>query len=190
VEAGRFGYERIELSESRSSLLDPALIAAEKERLDAVRYTYTPQRLWDMPFDQPCRGTISAYFGTRRAYNDGPYTSYHTGVDLRAPNGTPVRAPTRGIVVLAEPLTVRGNTILVDHGWGLLTGYWHLSSIDVQVGQEVARGDVIGKVGNTGLSTGAHLHWETLVGGVSVNGLQWLAESGFSPEIARASAGG
>jgi murein DD-endopeptidase MepM/ murein hydrolase activator NlpD len=177
VGEGRFGYERIDLPPERAVLLAPEIIAKERERLDTVRYSFSPERHWETPFERPCVGTISAYFGTHRAYNDGPYTSYHTGVDLRAPGGTPVYAPTRGTVVLAEPLTVRGNTILIDHGWGVLTGYWHLSSIDVQVGQFVEQGDMIGRVGNTGLSTGAHLHWETWIGGTSVDGLQWLEES-------------
>ncbi|MBE9507896.1 MAG: LysM peptidoglycan-binding domain-containing protein [Chloroflexi bacterium] len=177
VEAARFGYERIDLPEGRTHLLDPALIAAERERLDAIRYTFTSERRWEGAFQRPCAGTISAYFGAHRAYASGPYTSYHSGVDFRAPTGTPVYAPAAGTVVMAESLTVRGDVIFLDHGWGLLTGYWHLSAMEVQVGQQVAPGDLIGRVGNTGLSTGAHLHWETWVGGVSVDGLQWLEES-------------
>jgi len=93
-------------------------------------------------------------------------------------------------VVLAEPMTMLGNAIVIDHGWGLLTGYWHLSSIEVQVGQQVAPGDLIGRVGSTGLSTGAHLHWEMWVSGTPVDGLQWL--EGFSPwpEAGQSSIGG
>jgi len=125
---------------------------------------------------RPCVGTISSYYGTHRAYNGGPYTSYHSGVDFRAPGGTPVHASAGGIVVLADPLALWGNAVVIDHGWGVLTGYGHLSTIEVQVGQQVSQGDLIGKVGNTGLSTGAHLHWEMWVGGNSVSGLQWLEE--------------
>jgi murein DD-endopeptidase MepM/ murein hydrolase activator NlpD len=80
-------------------------------------------------------------------------------------------------VVLAEPLTLWGNAVVIDHGWGVLTGYGHLSVIEVEVGQTVAAGDTIAKVGNTGLSTGAHLHWETWVGGTSVDSLQWLEQT-------------
>jgi murein DD-endopeptidase MepM/ murein hydrolase activator NlpD len=177
VTEGAFGYERIDLPADRAALLAPDVIAKERERLDSVRFIFSPQRHWVAPLQRPSVGTISAYFGTHRAYNDGPYTSYHTGVDFKAPSGTPVYAPSAGIIVLAEPLTVRGNTILIDHGWGMLTGYWHLSSIDVQVGQFVEQGDMIGRVGNTGLSTGAHLHWEVWIGGTSVNGMQWLEET-------------
>jgi murein DD-endopeptidase MepM/ murein hydrolase activator NlpD len=177
VEEGHFGYERIDLPLDRTELLDPEIIAVERDRLDAISHIYTPERHWTTPFQRPCVGTISAYFGTNRAYNTGPYTSYHTGVDFRAPAGTPVHAPAAGTVVMAEQLTVRGNTVFIDHGWDVLTGYWHLSSIEVEVGQYVEAGETIGRVGNTGLSTGAHLHWEVWVGGISVNGLQWLEES-------------
>ncbi len=171
VEADQFGYERIKVS---PSLLDPAIVAAERERLDALRSTFTHERMWSGLLEPPCGGTISSYFGTRRAYNEGPYTSYHGGVDLRGSTGTPVYAPTGGTVVLADQLAVRGNALLLDHGWGVLTGYWHLSAIEVGMGQQVEQGDVIGRIGNTGLSTGSHLHWEMWVGGVNVNPLQWL----------------
>jgi murein DD-endopeptidase MepM/ murein hydrolase activator NlpD len=177
VAAGRFGYERIDLPADRTSLLDPAVIAAERGRLDSIRYAFTPDRRWTTPLQRPCIGTITAYYGTHRAYNDGPYTSYHSGVDFRAPGGTPVYAPAAGTIVMAEPLTVRGNVVFIDHGWGILTGYWHLSSIEVAVGQYVEQGDLIARVGNTGLSTGAHLHWEMWIGGISVDALQWLEES-------------
>jgi murein DD-endopeptidase MepM/ murein hydrolase activator NlpD len=177
VEAGSYGYERIALSESKSSLLAPELVAVERERLAEVRYLFTPERYWTAPFMRPCEGAVTSYFGSRRAYNAGPYTSYHAGVDFRSPVGAPVHAAAAGVVTLAEPLVVRGNAVVVDHGWGVATGYWHLSAIEVEVGDMVQKGDVIGRVGNTGLSTGAHLHWETWVNGVSVNGLEWLDES-------------
>ena len=171
VETEQFGYERIRVS---SSLLDPAIVAEERERLDALRPRFTPERAWSGPFEPPCGGTISSYFGTRRAYNQGPYTSYHAGVDLRGSTGTPVYAPAGGTVVLADQLAVRGNALVLDHGWGLLTGYWHLSAIEVEIGQRVRQGDRIGRIGNTGLSTGSHLHWEMWVGGVNVSPMQWL----------------
>ena len=190
VEAGRFGYERIDVPASRTNLLDPAVFARDRERFDAVRHIFTPERFWTAPFQRPCGGSISAYFGSHRSYNGGPYTSYHSGVDFRAPTGTPVYASAAGTVVLAEPMALWGNAIVIDHGWGILTGYGHLSVIGVQVGQQVLQGEAIGKVGNTGLSTGAHLHWEMWVGGNSVNGLQWLEESCPWPEPNQLAIGG
>jgi len=171
VTADRFGYERIPAS---PGLLDPAVVAAERERLDALRPMFTGERGWSGRFERPCGGTVSSYFGTHRAYNAGPYTSYHGGVDLRGSTGTPVYAPAAGTVVLADQLTVRGNALVLDHGWGVLTGYWHLSTIEVEVGQQVKQGDLVARIGNTGLSTGSHLHWEMWVGGVNVNPLEWL----------------
>jgi len=173
VEEGGYGHERIDVPASRTNLLDPALVVAEQERMSALQVLFTPARNWHGPFIRPVEAAINSYFGTRRSYG-GPYNSYHSGVDFNAGRGTPVHAVADGTVVFAEPLAVRGDVVVIDHGWGVLTGYWHLSSIDVAVGQEVRTGDVVGRVGNTGLSTGAHLHWEVWAGGVSVDGLQWL----------------
>jgi len=190
VEAGRFSYERIDVPASRTGLLDPSTYARDRERFDAVRSTFTAERFWTAPFQRPCGGSISAYFGSHRSYNGGPYTSYHSGVDFRAPQGTPVHAAAGGTVVLAEPTGLWGNAIVIDHGWGVLTGYGHLSAIDVQVGQQVRQGDSIGKVGNTGLSTGSHLHWEMWVGGNSVNGLEWLETAYPWPDPGLSAIGG
>jgi murein DD-endopeptidase MepM/ murein hydrolase activator NlpD len=79
-------------------------------------------------------------------------------------------------VALAQPLQVRGNAILLDHGRGIFTGYWHLNELRVAVGQKVAAGDLIGLVGNTGLSTGAHLHWELRINGIAVDPTQFWEE--------------
>jgi murein DD-endopeptidase MepM/ murein hydrolase activator NlpD len=84
-----------------------------------------------------------------------------------------VYAPADGIVALAEPLTVRGNAIFIDHGWGVYSGLYHLSKIEVKVGQFVKQGQIIARVGNTGLSTGPHLHWDVRVRGLNVDPLQW-----------------
>jgi murein DD-endopeptidase MepM/ murein hydrolase activator NlpD len=174
VEAGQYTYERIDVPPDRTNLLDANLVAAELERIEGVRNTVSTTRRWNGPFVQPIEAAISSYFGTRRSYNGGPYNSYHSGIDFNAARGTPVYAPADGIVVLTEPLVVRGNAVVIDHGWGVLTSYWHLSTFEVTVGQEVRTGDLIARVGSTGLSTGAHLHWEVWAGSVSVDGRQWL----------------
>ena len=84
--------------------------------------------------------------------------------------------PARGRVVFAGPLEIRGNATIIDHGWGIYTGYWHQSEIRVQVGEIVEEGQIIGLVGNTGRSAGAHLHWEIWAGGVQVEPYDWLIE--------------
>ncbi len=174
VAPGHFSFERIDVPAGRRNLLDAQKIREELATLDALAALRTEERYWDLPFDYPVHAAVSSYFGSRRSYG-GAFNSYHSGTDFRAGTGTPVRAPADGFVVLAEPLFVRGNAIVIDHGWSVLTGYWHLSEIDVEVGQFVHRGEVIGKVGNTGLSTGAHLHWQMWVSGIPVDALQWTS---------------
>ncbi|MFZ0545003.1 MAG: M23 family metallopeptidase, partial [Candidatus Promineifilaceae bacterium] len=107
-------------------------------------------------------------------YNGGPYTTYHEGVDFSAFGGTPVYAPAAGTVVIAERLDVRGGAVIIDHGLGVYSGFYHMSEVIAQTGQIVAPGDLIGKVGSTGLSTGNHLHWDLLVSGIWVDALAWL----------------
>ena len=134
--------------------------------------------LWQGRFALPLAGApaISAPFGGRRSYNGGPAVSYHSGVDYGVGVGTPILSPARGRVVLAEALQVRGSSVIVDHGRGVMSGYWHLSQVDVVGGQMVEPGTVLGLVGGTGLSTGAHLHWEMRVMGIPVDPLQWVRE--------------
>ncbi len=121
----------------------------------------------DLGFEQrlawPAKGPISGVYGSQRILNGEPRAP-HMGVDVAAPAGTPVRAAAAGTVRLAEPLYLTGNTILIDHGFGLTTSYAHLSRLDVAVGQHVEQGEEIGLVGATGRVTAAHLHW----------GLEWL----------------
>ncbi|NLE46336.1 MAG: LysM peptidoglycan-binding domain-containing protein [Chloroflexi bacterium] len=183
VTEGQFAYERIDLPASREGLLDPYVVADERDRLDLVLYLVTPARQWAGVFQKPAAGAVSSYFGSHRSVNGGPYTTFHSGIDFRSPTGTPVYAAGAGTVVLVEPLAICGNTIILDHGLGVMTGYCHLSAMDVQVGQQVAAGQLIGKVGNTGRSTGAHLHWEVWVRGTSVDGFQWLDGFGVIPDV-------
>jgi murein DD-endopeptidase MepM/ murein hydrolase activator NlpD len=124
------------------------------------------------PLAEPLR--VTGVFGDRRAYGNGPPSSFHAGIDLSGDVGDRVLAPAMGRVVLAEPLWTRGNGVIVDHGQGVLTGYWHLSEISVEAGQLVLPGTELGRVGSTGLSTGPHLHWEVRVNGVAVQPTQWV----------------
>ncbi len=177
VTGGRFDYERLDLPSDRQALLDPALSQAETARIASLRPLRSATRHWTYPFRLPVESAVTSYFGSRRSYGYG-FTGYHAGTDFDGEVGMPVMAPSGGVVVLAESLVVRGNAIMIDHGWGVVTGYWHLSAIDVAVGQHVEAGERIGAVGNTGLSTGAHLHWELWVNGVAVNVLSWLDPDG------------
>lgn len=167
-----FGVERIVIPPDRMDLLEPEVTQSEAQQVAAVFSTTTPAQLWQGPFVWPHVGNITSQFGMSRAYNNGR-SSYHGGVDISGEAGAPVIAAASGRVALAAPLRVRGNAVILDHGLGVYSGYYHLSQILVQEGQMVVQGETIGLLGNTGLSTGAHLHWEMSVGGVLVNAPEW-----------------
>lgn len=152
---------------------DPTVAGPETEQIKSIVAGYTPTRYWDGLFALPSVGVIRSYFGSLRSYNGGPYDSFHGGVDFTGGEDRPITAPAPGVVVFTGALTVRGNATLIDHGWGVYSGYWHQSSMQVQVGQTVNTGDVIGFNGATGRVTGPHLHWEVWVGGFQVDPLEW-----------------
>ena len=169
-------YPREQLFQPPSTaglLLDAAAVQEETRLLAAVHATFTPQRLWQGPWRLPVEGPVSDPFGVYRSINGGPY-SHHTGTDLVAPEGTPVVAPAAGRVVLARSLHLRGMSVVLDHGAGVVSGYHHLSALSVQEGQTVEAGQELGKVGATGLAGGPHLHWELVVNGVRVDPMAWL----------------
>jgi murein DD-endopeptidase MepM/ murein hydrolase activator NlpD len=112
-----------------------------------------------------------------RAYNGGPVDSYHEGVDIKNSLGTPIVAPAHGRVVLAEPnFVARGGAVILDHGRGVHTGYWHMERVVVAEGQLVAAGEMIGSMGARGMATGSHLHWEMHIGPISVDPLEWVEQ--------------
>ncbi len=148
----------------------------ERERLRQIWGQATREPLWTSTFTWPLKDYVelTSHYGARRSVNGGPYDTYHEGTDFSAYRGTPVFAPAGGRVVLAEPLVVRGGSIILDHGLGIHTGYYHLSDIKIQPGDEVNAGDLIGEVGTTGRSTGNHLHWDILVGTTWVDAEAWM----------------
>ncbi|MFN0096292.1 MAG: M23 family metallopeptidase [Dehalococcoidia bacterium] len=161
-------------------LLDPGVTARELEILAEIYRLQTPAKLWSGAWRLPVEGVLTTRFGEQRSYNSGPITGHHSGTDLGAALGAPVTVANRGQVAMARQLQLRGNMVIVDHGGGVLSGYAHLSSFSVAEGQVVEPGDTVGFVGSTGLSTGAHLHWEMSVGGVLVDGLRFVdGSNGF-----------
>lgn len=169
------------LTSEMSSLLDPAIVNAENKRVADTVAPFIPQQLWRGAFRSPLAiadPRITATFGERRRYNGGnPGVCGHEGTDFGVPPGTPVYAPADAVVALASPLKVRGNVVLLNHGQGVYSGFYHLSEIDAQTGQRIHAGDLIGKVGSTGFSTGAHLHWSMWINGVCVDPLAWTKEA-------------
>ena len=154
------------------ALLTPEKVAEEQAKVAVGLRVLEPAQLWSASFQIPLTGRISSPYGVISIYQ-GASHGWHHGVDIAAPEGEIVRAVNSGIVRLAEPLPLSGDTVIVDHGMGILTFYMHMSAIDVTPGEIVQRGAVVGRVGSTGLATGPHLHWGVRVNGVYVDPLPW-----------------
>jgi murein DD-endopeptidase MepM/ murein hydrolase activator NlpD len=135
------------------------------------------ERLWHDPFERPVKEEANSAFGTRSIFNGQPRNA-HGGADFLSPAGTPIRSPNAGHVLIAEDLYFSGNTVVIDHGLGLFSMLAHLSAFDVHEGDEVARGQVLGRVGATGRVTGPHLHWAVRANGARVDPLSLLAVLG------------
>jgi len=173
------GYIEEKIDGVDPATIDPAVTKPEDDQVREIISKVTSEKLWDGPFTSPGYDPnwITSTFGNRRSYNGSDYTYFHSGLDYGSGTGLPIKAPAPGIVVFAGPLTVRGNATIIDHGWGVFSGFWHQSEFDVQVGDRVETGQVIGLTGATGRITGPHLHWEVWVNGIQVNPLTWLENS-------------
>ena len=143
-------------------------IRREAELLDIIYSTSSRKWLGEGPFERPHLGEMAPNFGEKRIYNNLP-RSTHSGVDIAAPYGSPVRAANAGRVVLARDLYFSGKTVIIDHGLGLFTFYGHFSRLKVSRGAIVKKGEVIALAGSTGRSTGAHLHWGAKLSGNRVD---------------------
>lgn len=134
--------------------------APELEQINAARAVRSESTGWRQRFIWPAKGRISGVFGSQRIYQGEP-GAYHSGVDVAGGAGAPVVAPADGVVILAavQPFTLEGHLLMLDHGMGLNSAFLHLSRIDVQLGQVVKQGQLVGAIGATGRATGPHLHW-------------------------------
>jgi len=199
VADGGYIKEEIEIAAAeKKALFDPAL--EEKKRLEYAKEEKLLTRnrddqLWAGTFVVPTTGKVTSPFGTYRKFSTGG-TERHLGMDIATREGTPVRAANRGVVMLAEALIVRGNAVIIDHGRGVFSIYNHMSALAVKPGDKVEKGQVVGFVGSTGLSTGPHLHWEMRVFKWVVDPVQWTtttftyrdaeAEAAAEEDVARA----
>jgi murein DD-endopeptidase MepM/ murein hydrolase activator NlpD len=178
-EVTRHEYREQRLTVQNQSHVDPdpqqlERIAAERERIDAALAAWRNSRPVDVELLVPVAGRQSPSFGFRRFFNDQPRAP-HKGMDIAAPRGSAIAAAADGVVSLEGDFFFNGNTVVLDHGQGLLTMYCHLDAIDVRQGDSVERGATIGKVGATGRVTGPHLHFGVYLNGTAVNPALLLA---------------
>jgi Peptidase family M23 len=174
VTAGKFRTEHLTVKKKFAEPNPEQLKEAQADikRLREIFATVTPEKLWHGRFRIPLNGVkTGGNFGRRRVLNGIP-GSPHTGVDMHASLGTPVYAAQSGRVVLADNLYFSGNTVVLDHGYGIYTLYGHFESMAVREGETVKEGQRLGKAGATGRVTGPHLHWGLVVAGARVNALQ------------------
>jgi len=160
---------------------DMERITRESQQIKTALRHWSAQDDVIVTFRKPVEGPTSSPFGLRRFFNEQARNP-HSGLDIAAPEGTPIRAPAPGTVLDTGDFFFNGNTVLLDHGQGLVTMYCHMSEINVTPGQTVNSGDTLGAVGMTGRVTGPHLHW-----GVSLNDAR-IDPLLFLPEEAQASA--
>lgn len=179
----KYQREQVAVPYRLSPLLDPEMNQRELDQLNAIYANRTRAAHWDWPFSLPVPGGIvTSRFGGNRIYNGGVLAAHHTGVDFRRAVGEPVYATANGRVVAAQYFDIRGNVIILDHGYGVFSQYAHFSEFYVQVGQYVRRDQLIGAAGTTGRVSGPHLHFEIIVNGTSVDPIRWFALApGFVP---------
>jgi murein DD-endopeptidase MepM/ murein hydrolase activator NlpD len=146
----------------------------ERQTLTTFRDSVSNVKYWDDPLIAPLPGCVISPFGVKRLHNGKPTGEIHAGIDQRGAAGTPIRAVAAGVVKIVQPFKVLGGTVALDHGQGLETMYLHMSKLNVAVGDQVKKGDVIGYVGSTGRANGPHLHWVVYVNGVPQNPQQWV----------------
>jgi murein DD-endopeptidase MepM/ murein hydrolase activator NlpD len=174
VQSGNYGQQIITIPDEISYLLAPEIRASEDAILGTIYSQFSETQQWEGLFQTPVTNTIvTAPYGDSRSYNGGPFEIFHTGVDLGGGIGTPILAPANGTVVFTDTMDLHGNTLVIDHGLGAMSAYFHLSEFFVSVGDVVTAGQPVGAGGNTGLSSGPHLHWELRVNNVAVDGRQW-----------------
>ncbi|UCC68758.1 MAG: M23 family metallopeptidase [Armatimonadota bacterium] len=175
VEPREFGVQHLRLSRRQEACYSAPETKREKRLIGAALDRVTSDRWWMGSFVMPVEGRVSTGFGMQR-YINGRLAYRHRGIDIAAPEGTPVQVAADGVVSLADDsFVLHGQTVLVDHGHGVSTLYIHLSEIAVTEGQTVTRGEMLGRVGATGVATGPHLHFGVYAYHRPVDPLFWMS---------------
>lgn len=174
VTLGGFITQIVTVPPDRAALLDIETERNELSRLESLFAPITLERYWDETgWQMPIASSLTSQFGAFRTFNNTLNTR-HTGWDIRSTLGQPVLASAAGRVVYAGSLEIRGNYVLIDHGYGIYSGYAHLGTSHVTRGQDVAKDQVLGTVGDTGRVSGPHFHWEMAVNGNWVDSVQFI----------------
>jgi peptidase M23-like protein len=176
---------RVDRRFARTDAATEERVARENDRAREVgRHAHETPQLWTEPFERPRSTRITSTFGSGRLFN-GRVGSSHGGVDFAGQKGEPVHSANRGVIALVDTFFLAGNVIYIDHGAGVVTGYFHLSQVNVAVGDTVERGQEIGLVGATGRVTGPHLHWSARYGSLTVNPMDLILVTGGQVEVPR-----
>ncbi|MWV62338.1 peptidoglycan DD-metalloendopeptidase family protein [Helicobacter saguini] len=178
IKQGEYKKEKIKIQDKSKVTPDNAAskrIKAELDEANKIYNTYDKTRYWREKFGLPLEKIdISSPFGGARVYNDGAIKSYHAGTDMRAVVGTSVFAVNDGVVVLAKERYLAGGSVIVSHGEGVFSMYYHLSEFNVKVGDKVKKGQIVAKSGNTGRSSAPHLHLSMMVNGTLVDPFDFM----------------
>lgn len=168
--------ENLNLSADTLQVITPEGRQLEQQALDEAyaRSAEYPFPQWSEAFMQPAEGRFTSPFGLPRRYVAGGNISYHFGTDIAAPTGTPIYAANVGRVMVADFYPIKGGLVVIDHGASVYSLYFHQSKIWVKVGDTVSRGQQIGEIGTTGLSTGPHLHWEMRINQIATDPMSWV----------------
>jgi murein DD-endopeptidase MepM/ murein hydrolase activator NlpD len=174
VKRGDYPFETISVAPSKVKPNKRQQERTKKEYSEAMKIyrSYTPKRYWNKPFITPMYSKITSRFGTARMFNN-TLKSFHSGTDFRAEVGTPIIASNDGVVVLAKDRYYAGNSVIIDHGEGIYSCYYHLSALHVKPADVIKQGDTIGLSGATGRVSGPHLHYAMMVQGIQVDPLQF-----------------
>lgn len=171
---GEFIGQEVRIQQDKAILLSPDVERNELARLESLFANVTLERLWDSTgFQMPISASLTSPFGAFRTFN-GTLNTRHTGWDIRTILGNAILASAAGRVAFAGPLDIRGSYVLVDHGYGIYSGYAHMSQVHVTRGQTVTKGQVLGTTGDTGRTSGPHFHWEMGVNGEWVDSVHFI----------------
>ena len=174
VKDANFKKEHIKLTPKKSKIQRDKPSRTNENQLIGKKFrVVSSKKSFDGAFIWPVKGRITSEFGTQRVYNNRPGWM-HSGIDISGNTGTPIAATQHGTVILAKKLRVHGNTVMIDHGLGIISIYNHLDQIQTQPKAIVKTGDIIGTVGSTGVATGSHLHFGISIQSIRVNPRTWL----------------